>query len=104
MYKYVFSSGNIQIRLDRLIPIKRRLNRVNGKRRVTDCLPFSVYENIDFEKSTLRQLNWSWLHPTLEKARILRLKKYSIAVAWSPTTRSTASIEKAATLWCNPGK
>ena len=59
---------------------------------------------LDFEKSTLRQLNWSWLHPTLEKARILRLKKYSIAVAWSPTTMKTASIEKATTLWCNPGK
>ena len=30
---------------------------------------------LDFEKSTLRQLNWLWLHPTLENDRILRLNE-----------------------------
>jgi hypothetical protein len=39
---------NIQNRLHRLIPSKRRLNRLNAKRRVIDCLPFSVYENIGY--------------------------------------------------------
>jgi hypothetical protein len=42
MHKYVFFVANIQIRLDRLIPSKNRLNRVNAKQRLTDCLPFGV--------------------------------------------------------------
>jgi hypothetical protein len=42
MHKYVFLVVTVQICLVRLIPFKRRLNRVNTKQRVTDCLPFSV--------------------------------------------------------------
>ena len=62
------------------------------------------FGTLDFEKSTLQQLGWSWLHPPLEKAQILCSKKCSIVVAWSPTAMNTASTEKATTLWCNPGK
>jgi hypothetical protein len=42
MHKYVYFSDTVQNRLDRLTLFKRCLNRLNGKQRVTDCLPFSV--------------------------------------------------------------
>ena len=42
MHKYIFLGEIIQIRLVRLIPFKRHLNRLNGKQRVADCLAFSV--------------------------------------------------------------
>jgi len=42
IHKNIFLDGFIQNRLDRLIPFKRHLNRVNTKQRVTDCLSFIV--------------------------------------------------------------
>jgi uncharacterized protein YhbP (UPF0306 family) len=42
LHKYVYFIVIVQNRLDRLTPFKHRLNGVNAKRRVTDCLPFSV--------------------------------------------------------------
>jgi hypothetical protein len=36
MYKYVYFSDTVQNHLDNLTPFKRRLNRLNGKQRVTD--------------------------------------------------------------------
>ena len=42
MLKYVYFSDIVQNRLDRLTPFKRRLNRLNGKQRVPDCLTFRV--------------------------------------------------------------
>jgi hypothetical protein len=42
LHKYVYFIVIVQNRLDRLTPFKHRLNGLDAKRRVTDCLPFSV--------------------------------------------------------------
>jgi hypothetical protein len=42
LYKYVYFIVIVQNRLGRLTPFKHRLNGLNAKQRVTDCLPFSV--------------------------------------------------------------
>ncbi len=47
LHKYVYFIVIVQNRLGRLTLFKHRLNGLNAKRRVTDCLPFSVYENIE---------------------------------------------------------
>ena len=44
-HEYALFDATVQNRLDRLTPCKHRLNRLNTKRGVTDCLPFSVYDN-----------------------------------------------------------
>ena len=41
-HEYAYFGATVQNRLDRFIPCKCRLNRLNVKRGVTDCLPFSV--------------------------------------------------------------
>jgi hypothetical protein len=42
LYKYVYFIVIVQNCLGRLTPFKYRLNGLNAKRRVTDCLSFSV--------------------------------------------------------------
>jgi hypothetical protein len=42
VHKYVYFNVIVQNRLGRLTPFKYRFNGLNAKRRVTDCLPFSV--------------------------------------------------------------
>jgi hypothetical protein len=42
LHKYVYFIIIVQNRLDRLTLFKYRLNDLNAKWRVTDCLPFSV--------------------------------------------------------------
>jgi hypothetical protein len=42
IHKYVYFIVIVQNGLGRLTPFKYRLNGLNAKRRVTDCLPFSV--------------------------------------------------------------
>jgi hypothetical protein len=42
LHKYVYFIVVVQNRLGRLTLFKYRLNGLNAKRRVTDCLPFSV--------------------------------------------------------------
>jgi hypothetical protein len=42
LHKYVYSIVIVQNRLGRLTPFKHRLNGLNAKRMVIDCLPFSV--------------------------------------------------------------
>jgi hypothetical protein len=42
LHKYVYFIVIVQNHLGRLTPFKYRLNGLNAKRRVTDCLPFSV--------------------------------------------------------------
>ena len=45
IHKYVYFSGTIQNCLDRLTQFKHRLNSLNSKQKVTDCLPFSVSDS-----------------------------------------------------------
>ena len=40
--KYAYFSVTMPNRLGRLTPFKHRLNGLNTKQRVTDCLPFNV--------------------------------------------------------------
>ena len=42
VYKYVYFSVTIQNRLDCLTPFEHRLNGLNAKQKVTDCLLFTV--------------------------------------------------------------
>jgi hypothetical protein len=42
LHKYVYFIAIVQKRLGRLTPFKHRLNGLNTKWRVTDCLPFSI--------------------------------------------------------------
>ena len=63
----------------------------------------------DLALLTLRsQHSGNWIdHDCIQPWKRLEFSiwmKCSIAVAWSPTTMKTASIEKATTLWYNPGK
>jgi hypothetical protein len=44
--KIYFFIINMQNRSGRLTLFKHRLNGLNAKQRVTNCIPFSVYENI----------------------------------------------------------
>jgi hypothetical protein len=45
VHKYVYFIVIVQNRLDRLTPFKHRLNSLNTKRRVTDCLPIGGESN-----------------------------------------------------------
>ena len=49
VYKYVYFSVTICNHLGCLTSFKHRLNGLNAKQRVTDCLSlsFSIYDNID---------------------------------------------------------
>jgi hypothetical protein len=42
LHKYVYFIVIVQNHLGHLTPVKQRLNGLNAKRTVTDCLPFSV--------------------------------------------------------------
>jgi hypothetical protein len=46
LHKYVYFIIIVQNCLGHLTPFKHCLNGLNAKRRVTDCLPFSVLKNI----------------------------------------------------------
>ena len=42
VHKYVYFNITMPNRLDRLTPFKHRLDGLNTKQRVIDCLPFNV--------------------------------------------------------------